>query len=221
MKSSNNLAKQTRLLNFYKLNRISFFLLIALLSVVFGVALQFPIIQSLYDTDLDMAAEIMGSSIADQQSGLLTVYMTPYLISPKLVLVMEMTKHFHQKGIKRPVDVVLKNHSVILMTVPMVFILFLLSVVLKRMFSSSISTLQKIKYTDLEGNFIARPKLHRNAINQVYLHSTKSGMNSNPRKSSEFTKIDSLNFLGVHATQNLLQMHGSSRSWQWHSRIKR
>ena len=36
-------------------------------------------------------------------------------------------------------------------------------------------------------------------------------MNSNPRKSSEFTKIDSLNFSGVHATQNLLQMHGSHR----------
>ena len=79
----------------------------------------------------------------------------------------------------------------------------------KGLFSSSISTLQEIQYVDLEGNFIARPKLHREAVNQINLHSTKSGQNSNPHKSSEFTKIDSLYFTGVHATQSLVRMDGS------------
>ena len=72
MKSSNNLIKQTKLYNFYKVKSISFFLLITLFSVVFwscsSVSNNTELVS---DTDLDMAAEIMGSSIADQQSGLI------------------------------------------------------------------------------------------------------------------------------------------------------
>ena len=72
MKSSNNLIKQTKLYNFYKDKSISFFLLITLFSVVFwscsSVSNNTELVS---DTDLDMAAEIMGSSIADQQSGLI------------------------------------------------------------------------------------------------------------------------------------------------------
>ena len=216
MKSSNNLTKQTKLYNFYKVKSISFFLLITLFSVVFwscsSVSNNTELVS---DTDLDMAAEIMGSSIADQQSGLInSVYDALSNIS-EIGISYGKDQTFPYKEIKKTeVDVVLKNHSVILMTVPMVFTLFLLSVVLKKeCLAVAYPPLQKIKYTDLEGNFIARPKLRRNAVNQVYMHSTKSGMNSNPRKSSEFTKVDSLNFSGLHATQNLLQMHGSHRGF--------
>ncbi len=214
MKSSNNLAKQTRLLNFYILNRISFFLLIALLSVVFwscsSVSNNTELVS---DTDLDMAAEIMGSSIADQQSGLInSIYDALSNISETSISYgKDQTFPYKRDKKDRGGRGFEKSFSHTYDSTNGVHTLSFERSFEKGMFSSSISTLQKIKYTDLEGNFIARPKLHRNAINQVYLHSTKSGMNSNPRKSSEFTKIDSLNFSGVHATQNLLQMHGSHR----------
>ena len=134
MKSSNNLAKQTRLYNFYKVKSISFFLLITLFSVVFwscsSVSNNTELVVILIWIWLLKLWEV---PLQTSNRGLLTVYMTPYLISLKLVLVMERTKHFHIKEIKKTeVDVVLKNHSVILMTVPMVFTLFLLSVVLKK-----------------------------------------------------------------------------------------
>jgi hypothetical protein len=158
-----------------------------------------------------MAAEIMGSSISDQQSGLMnSVYDALSTISSTGIrygndqnFLMKSDKDERggrgfERSFTHTYDSTTGVHT---LSFDRTFE--------KGLFSSSISTLQEIQYVDLEGNFIARPKLRRDAVNQINLHSTKSGQNSNPRKSSEFTKIDSLYFTGVHATQSLVRMDGS------------
>ena len=79
MKSSNNLAKQTRLLNLLSTNltRAELDSLFSPSSRYYGCVVFWSCssvsnnTELVSDTDLDMAAEIMGSSIADQQSGLI------------------------------------------------------------------------------------------------------------------------------------------------------
>ena len=193
-----------------KIQRIP--LLLALLSVGFwscsSVSNDTELIS---DADLDMAAEIMGSSISDQQSGLMnSVYDALSTISSTGISYGN-DKNFLMKSNKdeRGGRGFERSFSHTYDSTTGVHTLSFDRSFKKGLFSSSISTLQEIQYVDLEGNFITRPKLHREAVNQINLHSTKSGQNSNPHKSSEFTKIDSLYFTGVHATQSLLRMDGS------------
>ncbi|MDC3137384.1 hypothetical protein OBA44_07435, partial [Bacteroidota bacterium] len=212
MKTAMTSTSHTKFLSYKNLKIPRIPLLLALLSVGFwscsSVSNDTELIS---DADLDMAAEIMGSSISDQQSGLMnSVYDALSTISSTGIrygndqnFLMKSDKDERggrgfERSFTHTYDSTTGVHT---LSFDRTFE--------KGLFSSSISTLQEIQYVDLEGNFIARPKLRRDAVNQINLHSTKSGQNSNPRKSSEFTKIDSLYFTGVHATQSLVRMDGS------------
>jgi hypothetical protein len=212
MKTSMTSTLHTKFFSYknIKIQRIP--LLLALLSVGFwscsSVSNDTELIS---DADLDMAAEIMGSSISDQQSGLMnSVYDALSTISSTGISYGN-DKNFLMKSDKdkRGGRGFERSFSHTYDSTTGVHTLSFDRSFEKGLFSSSISTLQEIQYVDLEGNFIARPKLHKDAVNQINLHSTKSGQNSNPHKSSEFTKIDSLYFTGVHATQSLVRMEGS------------
>lgn len=212
MKTSMTSTLHTKFFSYknIKIQRIP--LLLALLSVGFwscsSVSNDTELIS---DADLDMAAEIMGSSISDQQSGLLnSVYDALSTISSTGISYGN-DKNFLMKSDKdaRGGRGFERSFSHTYDSTTGVHTLSFDRSFEKGLFSSSISTLQEIQYVDLEGNFVAQPKLHKDAVNQINLHSTKSGQNSNPHKSSEFTKIDSLYFTGVHATQSLVRMDGS------------
>ena len=212
MKTAMTSTSHTKFFSYKNLKIQRIPLLLALLSVGFwscsSVSNDTELIS---DADLDMAAEIMGSSISDQQSGLMnSVYDALSTISSTGIrygndqnFLMKSDKDERggrgfERSFTHTYDSTTGVHT---LSFDRTFE--------KGLFSSSISTLQEIQYVDLEGNFIARPKLRRDSVNQINLHSTKSGQNSNPRKSSEFTKIDSLYFTGVHATQSLVRMDGS------------
>ncbi len=193
-----------------KIQRIP--LLLALLSVGFwSCSTVSNDTELISDADLDMAAEIMGSSISDQQSGLMnSVYDALSTISSTGISYGN-DQNFLKKSNKdeqggRGFE---RSFSHTYDSTTGVHTLSFDRSFEKGLFSSSISTLQEIQYVDLEGNFIAQPKLLRDAVNQINLHSSKSGQNSKPHKSSEFTKIDSLHFTGVHATQSLVRMDGN------------
>ena len=212
MKTSMTSTLHTKIFSYKNLKIQRIPLLLALLSVGFwscsSVSNDTELIS---DADLDMAAEIMGSSISDQQSGLMnSVYDALSTISSTGISYGN-DKNFLMKSDKdeRGGRGFERSFSHTYDSTTGVHTLSFDRSFEKGLFSSSISTLQEIQYVDLEGNFIARPKLHREAVNQINLHSTKSGQNSNPHKSSEFTKIDSLYFTGVHATQSLVRMDGS------------
>lgn len=212
MKTAMTSTSHTKFLSYKNLKIPRIPLLLALLSVGFwscsSVSNDTELIS---DADLDMAAEIMGSSISDQQSGLMnSVYDALSTISSTGIRYGN-DKNFLMKSDKdeRGGRGFERSFSHTYDSTTGVHTLSYDRSFEKGLFSSSISTLQEIQYVDLEGNFIAKPKLHRDAVNQINLHSTKSGQNSNPHKSSEFTKIDSLYFTGVHATQSLVRMDGS------------
>ena len=212
MKTSMTSTLHTKFFSYKNLKIQRIPLLLALLSVGFwscsSVSNDTDIIS---DADLDMAAEIMGSSISDQQSGLInSVYDALSTISSTGISYGN-DKNFQMKSDKdeRGGRGFERSFSHTYDSTTGVHTLSFDRSFEKGLFSSSISTLQEIQYVDLEGNFIARPKLHRDAVNQINLHSTKSGQNSNPHKSSEFTKIDSLYFTGLHAAQSLVRMDGS------------
>ena len=212
MKTAMTSTSHTKFLSYKNLKIPRIPLLLALLSVGFwscsSVSNDTELIS---DADLDMAAEIMGSSISDQQSGLMnSVYDALSTISSTGISYGN-DKNFLMKSDKdeRGGRGFERSFSHTYDSTTGVHTLSFDRSFEKGLFSSSISTLQEIQYVDLEGNFIAKPKLHRDAVNQINLHSTKSGQNSNPHKSSEFTKIDSLYFTGVHATQSLVRMDGS------------
>lgn len=76
-------------------------------------------------------------------------------------------------------------------------------------YSKSVSLLQEIIYTDLDGEFIARPRANKDSIEAISFNSTKNGSFENASKVSSFTKTDDFDISGVHSTSNILSMDGT------------
>jgi hypothetical protein len=170
------------------------------------------------ESDLDMAAEIMGSAISDEESGIVnsiydafsTVSATGISYGKGSIFntknIHDDSKNYGGRGHERAF-----THSYDSTTG--VHTLSFERSFTKGPFTNSTSTLQEFVYTDLDGNFIARPKVNRDAINTISLASQKSGSIINPRRSSEFTKIDTMLFTGLHASESLVKLSGKHRSF--------
>lgn len=76
-------------------------------------------------------------------------------------------------------------------------------------YSKSVSLYQEIIFTDLDGGFIARPKAEKDAIEAISFEGTKSGSSEGPFRSSSFTKNDVFEISGVHATSPILNLDGT------------
>jgi hypothetical protein len=76
-------------------------------------------------------------------------------------------------------------------------------------FSKAVQISQKIIYTDIEGEFMARPKANKSNMDAIAFTGSKSGQASNPWRSSSFTKIDTMNITGIHPSSGTLTMNGS------------
>ncbi len=76
-------------------------------------------------------------------------------------------------------------------------------------YSKSVSLLQEIIYTDLDGEFIARPRANKDSIEAISFNSTKNGSFESSSKTSSFTKTDDFDISGVHSTSNILSMDGT------------
>ena len=76
-------------------------------------------------------------------------------------------------------------------------------------YNKSVSVFQEIIFTDLDGEFIARPKANKNDIEAISFEGTKSGSAEGPFRSSSFTKNDVFEISGVHATSPILSLDGT------------
>lgn len=78
-------------------------------------------------------------------------------------------------------------------------------------FSKSLSILNKIVYTDTAGAFIAAPKRERNRIESIAFTGEKSGSFTFPLtgQANEFSRIDTMNLDGIHASSATLTIDGS------------
>ena len=219
MKTSMTYTLHTKFFSYKNLKIQRIPLLLALLSVgLWSCSSVSNDTELISDADLDMAAEIMGSTISDEESGIVnsiydafsTVSSTGISYNKKTIFsaknIHDDSKNYGGRGLERAF-----THSYDSTTG--VHTLSFERSFTKGPFTNTTSTLQEFIYTDLDGNFIARPKVNRDAINTISLASQKSGSINNPKRSSEFTKIDTMLFTGLHASESLVELSGKHRSF--------
>ncbi len=170
------------------------------------------------ESDLDLAAEIMGSAIADEESGMInSIYDALSSVSTTGISYGKESffnaKSLHDDSKNRGGRGHERSFTHSYDSTTGVHTLNFERSFTKGLFTNTTSTVQELVYTDLEGNFIARPKAKRDDINTISLKSQKSGSVHNPRRSSEFTKIDTMLFTGLHATQSLVELSGKHLSY--------
>lgn len=77
------------------------------------------------------------------------------------------------------------------------------------LFSKSSTATRQYIYTDIDGNFVAEPRLYRDTIESISFEGTVSGSASSPQRSSEFTHQDEFEVAGLHESNSEVTMSGS------------
>lgn len=164
------------------------------------------------EADLELAAQIVGTSLSDDESGMMSsMYDTFSDIDAQSITYggdarfktnghpdNERSGRGGESNFTHEYDSLTGVHT----------ISFERSVENDR-FQKSISAEQKIIFTDPDGNFIARPKENKEAIETISFTGSKSGTSESPYRNSNFTKIDSFFVAGLHATSTTLSIDGS------------
>ncbi|MBO6795168.1 MAG: hypothetical protein JJ895_14760 [Balneolaceae bacterium] len=76
-------------------------------------------------------------------------------------------------------------------------------------FSKSIDVNQAIIFTDLEGGFIEFPRQDKENIEAIAYSGTKAGQHTGKFRSSSFSKADDFRLAGIHSTSSLLTLSGT------------
>lgn len=75
-------------------------------------------------------------------------------------------------------------------------------------FSKSIEISQAIIFTDLDGAFVEFPREDKESIEAISYTGSKIGNHNGPFRSGSFTKTDDFELSGVHATSPILSLNG-------------
>lgn len=193
-------------------------------TYLFALALTFTVtftacssvnndVESLSSEDIQLAAEVVGTSLSDQESGLVSSMYDAFSgvddqgISYGDNTMMknggdDNTGRGREQSFSHSYDPETGIHS----------LSFQRSVHNQR-FSKSVSVDQEIIFTGIDGNFLARPRADRDSIESIAFTGIKTGQAQGPVRSANFTKIDTMRISGVHATSGILSMDGSHRGF--------
>ena len=170
-------------------------------------------VETITDEDVDMAAQIVASSLADDESGMISSMYDAFSdVDENGINYGNESARFKENGDPRrhgrgrEMDF---THSYDSTTG--VHTLSYERLVENNEFSKSIEVLQEIIYTDLDGNFIATPRESKADIEAISYYGTKVGSAEGPFRSSSFTKEDDFELAGIHATSSVLTMSGSHK----------
>lgn len=170
-------------------------------------------VESLTEEDIELAAQIISASVADDESGIVSS-MYDALSNTDEEGISYDEGHARNKSPRRrggrgsegnythTYDSTTGVHS----------ISYTRSVENDR-YSKSVSLNQEIIYTSIDGDFIARPKGERENIESISFAGTKTGEKSGTLRSSSFTKIDTMAISGIHSTSGTLLMDGTHRGF--------
>lgn len=184
-------------------------LAIALMVLVSACSSVNNEVESISDEDVDLAAHVVATSLSDDESGLISslydavsdVDAQGIVYGPNGRFKSTDKKNHSGRGLERnfthTYDSTTGVHS----------ISFSRSVS-NEVFSKSLEVSQEIIYTDLEGNFIARPKADKSSIEAISFSGTKSGAHDGPFRSSSFTKADDFELTGMHSSSSVLAFSG-------------
>jgi len=170
-------------------------------------------VESLSDEDVAIAAEIVGISLADNESGALSSMYDAFSGIDDVGISygggqggMHMKSNDMRGNNGRGGE---RNFSHSYDSTTGIHTISFERSVQNEMFSKSVSLNQQIIFTDLDGNFLARPKAEKDLIESIAFDGVKSGESEGPFRSSSFTKEDSFRFSGLHETSGTLSMNGT------------
>lgn len=169
-------------------------------------------VESLSEEDIELAAEIVAVSLADNESGMMSSMYDAFSgVDDSGISYGDIQEGQHkaprrnhnsgrggERNFTHTYDSTTGVHS----------ISYERSVENDR-YSKSVSLLQEIIFTDLDDAFIARPKANKNDIEAISFQGTKTGEAEGPYRSSSFTKTDAFEISGIHATSATLLMDGT------------
>ncbi|GAB5408602.1 MAG: hypothetical protein BalsKO_09670 [Balneolaceae bacterium] len=169
-------------------------------------------VESLSEEDVELAAEIVAVSLADNESGLVSSMYDAFSDVGESSISYGSDQLFKAKSPRRnhnsgrggerkythSYDSTTGIHS----------ISYERSVE-NDLYNKSVSLNQEIIYTDLDDAFIAQPKVNKDDIEAISFQGTKTGQTEGPFRSSSFTKTDAFEIAGIHATSGTLSMNGT------------
>lgn len=165
-------------------------------------------VESLSEEDLQMAGQIIAESVSDENSGVMSnVYDALSDVGQEGI----QYRDSRQKGDDRPnsgrghernyeysYDPDTGTHT-----------LYFKRSVERDVYSKEVEVLNKYIFADTEGGFIEFPKREKDQIESIYFVGNKNGMHNGPVRNAEFSRIDTLNFTGLHNSSSVLTMAGN------------
>ncbi len=171
-------------------------------------------VETLSEEDIELAAEIVAVSLADNESGIMSSMYDAFSDIGDAGISYGNDQEFKAKNPKRNHDSGRggeRNFSHSYDSTTGVHTISYSRSVENERYSKSVSLNQEIIFTDLDGGFIARPKVNKNNIEAISFDGTKTGEAEGPFRSSSFTKTDAFEISGLHATSGILSMDGTHR----------
>lgn len=173
-------------------------------------------VESITDEDIDMAAQVVSSALADDESGMISSMYDAFSdinnsgisygygssTGPAKTTSPEADRPRHGRGFE-------KDFTHTYDSTTGVHTLSFDRVIELSDFSKSIEVYREIVYTDLDGNFIATPHQNKNNIEAISFFGTAIGSSEGLFRSSSFTKEDHFELEGMHETSPVLTMSGT------------
>ncbi len=167
-------------------------------------------VESLSEEDIQLAAEIVAISLADNESGAMSSMYDAFSgIDDSGISYGEEQRFKRPRRNQHSGRGGERNYSHSYDSTTGVHTISYERSVENERYNKSVSLYQEIIFTDLDGGFIARPKAEKDAIEAISFEGTKSGSSEGPFRSSSFTKNDIFEISGVHATSNILTLDGT------------
>lgn len=209
------LKKPKRYLTMKSLTKIKhLFILSAALAITFSacssVSNNDVEVDTLSDADVELAAKIVGSSLSDDEDGIVSSMYDAFSNVGETGISYSDDNNKNkprrngrsgrggERSFSHEYDSLTGVHS----------ISYERSVTTDN-FSKSLSVSQEIIFTSIDDEFLARPRAEKELIESINFTGTKTGEAESDFRSSNYTKIDTMNVSGIHSTSAILSMDGN------------
>lgn len=168
-------------------------------------------VEAISNEDVDLAAHIVTTSIADDESGMMSSLYDAFSdVSSEGIIYGTTDARFksdaqhgndgrgRERNFTYSYDPATGIHS-----------LDYSRSVQNGLFSKSIEVNQDIIYTDLDGEFIEFPRQNRDEIEAIAYSGTKIGEHEGRFRSGSFSKADDFRLAGIHSTSSILTLSGT------------
>jgi hypothetical protein len=184
---------------------------IAVVALFTGCNTVDPVEQDLTDQEIEMTGEIVAESLSGERSGLMATFYDAFSNISRDGISYDRNSHADDELLSDNIanrssesewsaeyDPETGEHTISF----------------RRSFegpivSKSLSVLNKYIFTDTEGEFLEFPRRDQNLIETIDFKGSKSGSVESVRKSSSFSRIDTLFTSGLHSESPVLRLEGS------------